>query len=775
MVFPHIPRSRFLLVFLPVTILMLASVAPAEERENPPERSGKSTRRAASAEGVDLGKVTVAARRPVTAASSDEVRSHDYELRPHQTTMEILNNVQGLVVAQHQGGGKAPQYLVRGFNADHGTDFAVAVDGLPVNLPTHGHGQGYADLNFLIPETVERFTLRKGPYFADLGDFANAGAIDFVTRDRVDENIARVELGSFNTQRYVAVVSPQMKHVQSLFAGQLYLSDGPFEHPQNYTRYNFFSKFTLQPATDSKLSLSAGIYDGRWDASGQIPLRAVSAGALALAPDAIPGVTPQRPFGRFDAIDPSEGGSSDRENLNLHYRYTPRPEEEWSLQVYGSRYKMALYSNFTFYKDTGLRFYRQADGTICDSALGSCENTLGYLPGDGIEQNDMRWLYGARGRYTRDWAIGAIPAETQIGIETRNDEINVALWRQIQRRRFYAVNKLNVEERSVSGFLQQQFFFTDWARLEAGLRGDVFFFDGHNRLPVQGEDPNFTPTYIDGNSVDSIVSPKANLILTPLVNTDVYFNFGNGFHSNDARNVLLTRSHPDLSRNVASALARSTGYEVGSRTRLFDRLDLAASLWLLDLESELVFSGDAGNQETGAGGTFQPSGPTRRWGVDFETRLRALSWLFIDYDLSYSDPRYRVTGEAIPLAPTLLMNGGFTADFGNGLSGALRMRYLEDRPANEDRTLTARGYFLMDLLAQYRWRNLAFSVAVLNLTNTDWREAQFSDTSCVLGEVGRGECLRAPGKQGEHDDPPQDIHFTPGNPIAARGGFTLFF
>lgn len=436
---------------------------------------------------------------------------------------------------------------------------------------------------------------------------------------------------------------------------------------------------------------------------------------------------------------------------------------------------MALYSNFTFYKDTGLRFYRQADGTICDSALGSCENTLGYLPGDGIEQNDMRWLYGARGRYTRDWAIGAIPAETQIGIETRNDEINVALWRQIQRRRFYAVNKLNVEERSVSGFLQQQFFFTDWARLEAGLRGDVFFFDGHNRLPVQGEDPNFTPTYIDGNSVDSIVSPKANLILTPLVNTDVYFNFGNGFHSNDARNVLLTRSHPDLSRNVASALARSTGYEVGSRTRLFDRLDLAASLWLLDLESELVFSGDAGNQETGAGGTFQPSGPTRRWGVDFETRLRALSWLFIDYDLSYSDPRYRVTGEAIPLAPTLLMNGGFTADFGNGLSGALRMRYLEDRPANEDRTLTARGYFLMDLLAQYRWRNLAFSVAVLNLTNTDWREAQFSDTSCVLGEVGRGECLRAPGKQGEHDDPPQDIHFTPGNPIAARGGFTLFF
>jgi outer membrane receptor protein involved in Fe transport len=717
-----------------------------------------------------LGEVVVEASRPLSAASSEDIPAHSYALRPHATTQEILNNVPGLVVAQHQGGGKAPQYLIRGFDADHGTDFAVSVDDLPVNLPSHAHGQGYADLNFLIPETVDRLQLYRGPYFAQFGDFATAGALNFVTKDEVPQNFGAAYGGSFDTQRYVAVASPKLDWAKGLLAAQAYFTNGPFVNPEEYGRYSLFSKFTLNPAPESKLSVAGDVYDGSWHGSGQIPLRAVQQGFGAFASPV------SRPFGRFDSVDPSEGGYSDREDLNVHYTYEPSAQETWAFQVYASRYRLQLFSDFTFFKDTGLRFVRLADGTICDTAYGACGGSTNYIPGDGIEQNDQRELYGARARYTRFWAVADRPMESQIALETRNDEISVGLHRQAKRQRFFTINELAIQERSVSGYLRQQIFLTDWMRLDAGLRGDVYFIDGENRLPIQGTDPNFSPVPIAGHTIQSIVSPKANLIITPAANTDLYFNFGDGFHSNDARNALLAKANPAQAGSASSLLTRAIGYEAGARTHQFDRLDVAAALWLLDLDSELVFNGDAGNQEIGAGGSFQPAGPTRRWGVDFQTRYQCTDWLFADYDLSWADPRFK-NDAAIPLAPTLLMNGGVTAEFGNGFSAAMRMRFLGDRPAIEDRSLTARGYALFDLLGRYRWRNLEASLAFLNLTNTDWREAQFTDTSCLYSEAVRGTpgCSPMPGKQGTHPDPPADIHFTPGNPFNVRGGVTLYF
>ncbi len=281
---------------------------------------------------VQLPEVVVEAKRPLSAASSDEIRAQDYELRPHATTMEILNNVPGLVVAQHQGGGKAAQYLIRGFDADHGTDFAVFVDDLPVNLVSHAHGQGYADLNFLIPETVDRLRLYKGPYFAELGDFATGGALRIITKDEFEENFARAEGGSFDTQRYVLGGSPPLSWAKTLVAAEAYFSNGPFDNPQNLSRYNVFTKLTLSPTTDHVLSLSGSVYASDWDASGQIPLREVKAGQLD----------------RFGSIDPTEGGKTDRENLNLQYTYAPSDQETWWFQLYGSRYSLRLYSDFTF-------------------------------------------------------------------------------------------------------------------------------------------------------------------------------------------------------------------------------------------------------------------------------------------------------------------------------------------------------------------------------------------------------------------------------------------
>ncbi len=760
--------------------------AVAETHENAPAVATPEVAKRAGKKTSELSEVVVEAKKPLTSASSDEVREKDYAVRPHDTMMEILNNIPGLVVAQHQGGGKAPQWLIRGFDADHGTDFAVFLDNLPINLPTHAHGQGYADVNFIIPETLERFQLYKGPYFPQFGDFANAGALNFVTKEEFKENFAFAEGGYYGTQRYVVGASPQLSWAKTMLAAQAYSTNGPFVNPQNYWRYNFFGKMTLDPTPDSKLWFDASVYDGDWDGSGQIPLRVVQAGDLVTDPNTNPATT--RPFGRFDSIDPTEGGRTDRETVDVHYTYTPTPQDVWAFQVYGTRYRLKLWSDFTFYRDTGLRFVQNGSGSITDCTHSpedpACNpsGTGNFIPGDGIEQNDQREEVGGKGSYTRYWEFAGIPGQSQVAVESRNDYINVALHRQYQRNRFYTINQLAVQENTASGWMQHQIFLSDWLRIESGLRGDVFFFSGQNRLPIQGTDANFSPVFITGNDIDSVVSPKVNVVLSPVPDTEVYLNYGNGFHSNDARNVLLAKANPAAAGNIGSALAKSTGYELGARTRQFDRLDAAAALWLLDLSSELVFSGDAGNQDTGAGGNFEPSGATRRWGVDFETRYEFTNWLFLDYDLTWDDARFRtgaVPGGAVPLAPTLLMNGGLTTDFSNGFSAGLRVRYLGDRWANEVRTIPARGYTLLDLIANYRWRNIGAQLSFLNLTDTDWREAQFDDQSCVRGEVGSSaDCSQVhPGQQGsaQSNSGVEGIHFTPGNPFWVRGGIAVYF
>ncbi len=686
--------------------------APLSPDQTPPSKQEVS----AKTPDTRLPEMTVSERRPTTAASSETMRARDFELRPHTTTQEILNNLPGLIAGQHAGGGKAMQYFLRGFDNDHGTDIALFVDGVPVNMVSHAHGQGYADLNFLIPETVERVEFSKGPYFVEWGDLANSGAINFITKERASEHSLQAVGGFFNTMRYTGVLSPQIGSVQTFLASEVYFSDGPFKHPENYRRYNFFGKFSLPLTATAKLALWLSAHDGDWDASGQLPLREVHA----------------RRLHRFGAADPTEGGRSDRQNINLIYTDTPSPQEDWLLQLYGSRSKLTLFSNFTFFQHDPIR-------------------------GDGINQDDSRILYGGRARYAKLWALGDLPTESLLGIETRHDEADVGLFRQQHRQRFATTTKVAIRERSFSGYFRQEFFLREWLRLQVGARGDVFLFRVNNRLPPSAG----AALRIHGAKTDGIASPKASLILSPFQKpssvwreTEFFLNFGMGYHSNDARDAVQSGGKP---------LARSTGGELGLRTRLWETLDLAAALWLLDLASELVFVGDEG--------TTEASGPTRRWGVDFEARYPVLPWLFADLDLTYSDPRFRVTGQAIPLAPTFLANGGMTAIFANGFSGALRLRYLDDRPANEDRSLNARGYLLADLLLKYRWKNVEASLQILNLADVDWRQTQFASTSCVAREVGTDP--RCP--TGGSGDGIEDIHFVPGSPLNLRGGMTIFF
>ncbi|MEO8602603.1 MAG: TonB-dependent receptor plug domain-containing protein [bacterium] len=739
-----------------------------------------------------LDEVVVEADKPLSAASSQVIRARDYALRPHSTTQEILNNVPGLTVVQHQGGGKALQYLIRGFDADHGTDFAVFTDGIPTNLVTHAHGQGYADINYLIPETVNNLQLFKGPYFVELGDFALAGALKITTKDEFKQNFALAEGGSFDTQRYVLGGSVPLTWAKTLLAAEVYNSNGPFENPQNYWRYNVFGKLTLAPTADQKLQLLGSVYDGDWDGSGQIPARVVGSG---------PGK-----INRFGSLDPTEGGSTDRENLSVIYNYKPSADETWSAQAYGSRYHLRLFSDFTYFQTTGLRFYTEpGTNQYVDRCAGNINCPLTptgialdqFIPGDGIEQDDSRLLFGGFVQYNRFYNVGNVPVlgdvpmQSEFGITTRYDSIDIALQRQVRRNPFYTINKNGVQEQSVSGYWGQQIFFNEWARFEGGVRGDVFFFDVRDRLPQQGPDPNFEPVPIKGNNVKGLASPKANLVLGPWYNTEYYLNFGYGYHSNDARAVVKTGT---------DGLAQGYGYEAGARTRQFDRLDVATALWLIDVDSELVFSGDGGDVDAPVVGNNFIAGPaSRRWGIDFETRYQFTDWLFADYDLTFADPRLR-NGDAIPLAPTLVMNGGLTTEFNTGIltgfAAALRFRYLGPRPANESRTLEAQGWELFDILLRYRWRNVEASLAFLNITDTAWREAQFGENTCVNQvnapnptdyanppATAKAACPTSgsrPQRSTVNSEPIdaagiEGVSFTPGNPFGVRGGIQIFF
>lgn len=783
--------STFMLAALVVTLCGAPAPAqpPAAEAPAPDEAASEETattsdsapREQRGPRLTTLDEVVIEADKPLSAASSQVIRTRDYALRPHSTTQEMLNNVPGLTVVQHQGGGKAVQYLIRGFDADHGTDFALFTDGIPVNMVTHGHGQGYADINYLIPETVDDLQLFKGPYFVELGDFSLAGALKITTKDEFKENFALAEGGSWDTQRYVLGGSVPVSWGKTLLSAEVYNTNGPFEDPQNYWRYNVFGKITLTETPDQKVSVLGSVYSGDWDGSGQIPARVVGN-----KPDQI---------NRFGSLDPTEGGNSDRENLSLQWNYTPSEDEAWSAQLWGSRYHMRLYSDFTFFQNTGLRFYTQPGsnqvidrcagfGADCPVSPGTNIPNADYIPGDGIEQVDTRLLFGGFVQYSRfytvggmPWGDGDLPMQSEFGISTRRDQIDVALRRQVRRNPFYTINNVGVGEQSVSGWWGQNIFFTDWARLEGGVRGDVFFFNVQNQLAQQNPDANFQAVKIAGSEAMGLPSPKVNLVLGPWFNTEYYANFGYGFHSNDARAVILTG---------VDGLAQGYGYEGGVRTRQFDRLDAAAALWLVDVDSELVFCGDCGDVDADiVDGSYVVGPASRRWGVDFETRYQLFDWLFADYDLTWADPRFR-NGDAIPLAPTLVMNGGITAEFDNGFAAALRWRYLGSRPANESRTLTAEGWSLFDLLMRYRWRNVEASLAFLNLTDTNWREAQFAESTCVNqgagfdydSPAGTGQPCPVQGSrpaQNFYAEGIEDVSFTPGIPFGVRGGLQIFF
>ncbi len=509
---------------------------------------------------------------PVSAASSGAVRAFDLAARPPRSAQDLMRLVPGLVTAQHAGGGKAEQIFLRGFDADHGTDVAVSVDGVPVNLVSHGHGQGYADVHFLIPETVDRLDVRKGPYRVQDGDFATAGAVAFTTKDRLDHALVRVGAGAFHTYD-VTALGPLVRTstTDAYVAAQGYASDGPFEAPQAFRRGNAFARLTHRGPAGT-LRLSAGGFGARWNASGQIPARAVAQ------------------IGRFGAVDAGEGGRTHRADVRAELDH-----DGTLLRAYAFQYGFRLFSNFTFFLEDPVR-------------------------GDMIEQRDERTVAGLEARRAFAGALGRRPGTLTLGTGLRADYADVGLYKSPARVRVATLVDSRVREAAAFAWAEEDLHLAPRLRLVAGLRADAFRFAVDDHL--DGTDDG--RAHASGTTAAFQLSPKANLVWRPTDGIDVYANAGTGFHSNDARAVVYAaRLRRDGAACAADpgcggggapgadeALPRAVGAELGTRLHRGERVSVSAALWRLDLAQEFTYVGDAG--------TTEPSGRTRRVGLDVE-------------------------------------------------------------------------------------------------------------------------------------------------------------
>ncbi|MEO6168810.1 MAG: TonB-dependent receptor [Chitinophagales bacterium] len=660
---------------------------------------------------ISLPDLVVQGDVPVSAASSEIINIIDFQLRPKNSAQDMLRLVPGLFIAQHAGGGKAEQIFVRGFDCDHGTDVATYVDGIPVNMPSHGHGQGYADLHFLIPEVVQNMDITKGPYFTQNGDFSTGATVRFNTLNQLDENSFTTELTSAPTQRALsgsrALLMMQLPFqsaaVNSYIAGDFIYNPSYFDASQRFQRFTLFNKNVFHLSEKTSATISFNGFGSSWNASGQLPNRLIKEGSLD----------------RFGAIDTLEGGTTSRNNLNVELHSKVGGNDFYS-QMYFGNYRFKLFSNFTFFLNDPVN-------------------------GDMIEQTDDRTFLGYNGYYAINGNLGSIPVRTTLGLGFRSDRTNVMLWHSPDRERLSVTGNSIVFERNMNGWIKEELNFTSQFKAELGLRIDYFTFDVNDLLP-----PDSMHTDISGYNYQSLAQPKLNLVYSPAENLHFFLNSGIGFHSNDARGVVQDQ--------ITHRLPLAAGGELGTQIRV-GSLIFSVALWTLELENELVYIGDEG--------TTEDNGPSRRMGIDFSGRYQVLPWLYADLDMNYSKGVLlqdffgdKLAEEnIIPLAPRFTSTGGLTVIKPRGWEGALRYRMMADRPANESNTVTAEGYFVLDAAVGYRWNHVRIGLNIENLTNTEWNEAQFDTESRLFDESA----------------PIDELHFTPGTPIAFKGSVSVFF
>ena len=608
----------------------------------------------------------------------------DLKMRAISNSQEALRLVPGLFIGQHQGGGKAEQIFLRGFDNDHGTDINLSVDGMPINMVSQAHGQGYADSHFIIPETIEDITYKKGMYDADKGDLAVTGYVAYHTLNSLNNNVVRVEAGQFNTFRALAMVNllgyKARSKQQSWYAASEYrYSNSYFDNPQHFKRFNFFTKYYGRLSQNNTLTASASTFYSSWSASGQIPQSAVDNGTV----------------GFFGALDPNEGGVTSRSNINAELLTTLNDHSLIKNQLYYSRYKFDLHTNFTFF--------------LVDT-----------VNGDEIRQKESRNLYGYNGSFVHEGYLGGKKLSSNFGIYARLDATNNSELSHTVNR-YTLLNRIklgDITELSSGAYLNETLQLNQQLSLNAGLRFDQFYYQYNNKLA--------TDSTLNGigyyTAKNSIISPKVNLYYQASAKTQFYLSAGKGFHSNDTRVV--------VAQKTLQTLPAAYGTDLGTVLKPVQNLIINAALWYSFLQKEYVYSGD--------GGTVDFSGRTQRLGFDFSGRYQPITQLYFDADVNYAhgraldDPKGQ---NYIPLAPVWSSTGGVTYFNPNGFNGSLRYRFLGSRPANETYSLTATGYFVNDLVLNYTQKKYEIGLSVNNLFNVRWKETQFETITRLKNET----------------------------------------
>ena len=600
----------------------------------------------------------------------------DIQVSPVNSSQEILQKVPGLFIGQHAGGGKAEQIFLRGFDIDHGTDITITADGLPVNMVSHAHGQGYADLHFVIPETVDKIDFGKGAYYADKGNFNTAGYVNFKTKERLSNNLLKLDVGQFNTKRLLGMFNIVNNNKQSAYiASEYILTDGYFESSQNFNRLNIFGKYSLNVTDNDKIGLTVSHFTSKWDASGQIPQRAVDNGLIT----------------RFGAIDDTEGGSTSRTNALLTYDKIISENASIKNKVFYNRYDFELFSNFTFFLEDPVN-------------------------GDQIKQKETRRIFGATSDYKQNFT--SLDGNFSAGISLRNDRsFGNELANTVNRRQ--TLNRIqfgDINETNLGSYVSANFNFGKFT-INPALRLDYFNFQYNDNLQTNYETQSETA---------SIVSPKLNIFYNHNDNTQFYLKTGKGFHSNDTRVV--------VAQNGNTILPASYGFDAGIIWKPIPKVLINTAYWYLFLEQEFVYVGDAGIVEPSGKTNRQGIDVSLRY-----EPIDQLYFNF-DANYAHARASEELKGQDfIPLAPDFTLTSGLSYKSKSGFFGSAQLRHIKDRPANEDNSIVAEGYTVTDLNLGYEYKNITFGVQVKNLFDTEWNETQFATESRLQNEVNSVE------------------------------------
>ena len=620
------------------------------------------------------------------AASTGLVTSEQIASRPVSRPAEVLEFVPGLVATQHSGDGKANQYFLRGFNLDHGTDLSASIDGVSNNLPTHAHGQGYNDLNGLMPELIETIEYRKGPYYAEDGDFSSAGAVRIRYMDHLDHPFVQLTTGQYGYERALLAGSTALgtdSHL--LMAVDAGIYDGPWDKAENERRGTMLTKLTSGTVNDGYAVEFLG-YHNRWDSSDQIPLRSVQSGQID-------------PYGQ---IDPDLGGRTSRYTLSgdLH---RPLGNGHLLLNAYAVHYSLDLFSDFTYFLDDPVH-------------------------GDEFEQADNRTYYGGQAKYVTQWENGGVAQGLAFGVQVRADDISrVGLYHTEARTRIGTTRQDAVDERSGALFVSYDARWTNWLRTVAGGRADFYQTTVNSNIAANS-----------GSADDHSVSPKLSIILGPWARTAFFLNAGRGFHSNDARGATVHVDPTDTSQAASplDLIVPTTGEELGMRTSPTDKLTLTTALWRLNIGSELVFSGD--------GGTTEASYPSRRRGIELSADYQALPWLVVTADYSSSHGRFvhNPDGERIPNAVESVASIGIDAHDDSPWSAGVRYRYLGPAPLIEDNSVRSHSTTVVNAQVGYAFNpSFSLTLELLNALNskdndiTYYYESQLAHESQPVGDI----------------------------------------